>query len=113
MNSKVLVIPMDINRTLVFNKEDLAKPIDDPKYSAKLYNKNYENNLLVAVRRRMISISCNFVNLPDDVVDIFDDNRELLNKISSECDDISKGNKDNNRGKGLRPDELSKLLRFS
>ena len=113
MNSKVLVIPMDINRTLVFNKEDFAKSINDPKYSAKLYNKNYENNLLVAVRRRMISISCNFVNLPDDVVDIFDDNRELLNKISSECDDISKGNKDNNRGKGLRPDELSKLLRFS
>ena len=112
-NSKVLVIPMDINRTLVFNKDDFVKSINDPKYSAKLYNKNYENNLLVAVRRRMISISCNFVNLPDDVVDIFDDNRELLNKISSECDDISKGNKDNNRGKGLRPDELSKLLRFS
>ena len=112
-NGKVLVIPMDINRTLVFNKEDLAKSIDDPKYSAKLYNKNYENNLLVAVRRRIISISCNFVNLPDNAVDIFDNNRELLNMLASDCDDISTGNKDNNRGKGLRPDELSKLLRFS
>ena len=113
MNSKVLVIPMDINRTLVFNKEDLVKSIDDPKYSAKLYNKNYENNLLVAVRRRIISISCNFVSLPDNAVGVFDNNRELLNMLASNCDDISNGNKDNNRGKGLRPDELSKLLRFS
>lgn len=113
MNSKVLVIPMDINRTLVFNKEDLAKSIDDPKYSAKLYNKNYENNLLVAVRRRMISISCNFVSLPDNAVGIFDNNRELLNMLASNCDDISNGNEDINRNKGLRPDELSKLLRFS
>lgn len=113
MNSKVLVIPMDINRTLVFNKEDLAKSIDDPKYSAKLYNKNYENNLLVAVRRRMISISCNFVSLPDNAVGVFDNNRELLNMLASNCDDISNGNEDINRNKGLRPDELSKLLRFS
>ena len=113
MNSKVLVIPMDINRTLVFNKEDLVKSIDDPKYSAKLYNKNYENNLLVAVRRRMISISCNFVSLPDNSVGIFDNNRELLNMLASNCDDISNGNEDINRNKGLRPDELSKLLRFS
>lgn len=113
MNSKVLVIPMDINRTLVFNKEDLAKSIDDPKYSAKLYNKNYENNLLVAVRRRIISISCNFVSLPDNAVGIFDNNRELLNMLASNCDDISNGNEDINRNKGLRPDELSKLLRFS
>lgn len=113
MNSKVLVIPMDINRTLVFNKEDLVKSIDDPKYSAKLYNKNYENNLLVAVRRRMISISCNFVSLPDNAVGVFDNNRELLNILASNCDDISNGNEDINRNKGLRPDELSKLLRFS
>ena len=113
MNSKVLVIPMDINRTLVFNKEDLVKSIDDPKYSAKLYNKNYENNLLVAVRRRIISISCNFVSLPDNAVGIFDNNRELLNMLASNCDDISNGNEDINRNKGLRPDELSKLLRFS
>ena len=113
MNSKVLVIPMDINRTLVFNKEDLVKSINDPKYSAKLYNKNYENNLLVAVRRRMISISCNFVSLPDNSVGIFDNNRELLNMLASNCDDISNGNEDINRNKGLRPDELSKLLRFS
>ena len=113
MNSKVLVIPMDINRTLVFNKEDLVKSIDDPKYSAKLYNKNYENNLLVAVRRRIISISCNFVSLPDNSVGIFDNNRELLNMLASNCDDISNGNEDINRNKGLRPDELSKLLRFS
>ena len=113
MNSKVLVIPMDINRTLVFNKEDLAKSIDDPKYSAKLYNKNYENNLLVAVRRRMISISCNFVSLPDNAIGVFDNNRELLNMLASNCDDISNGNEDINRNKGLRPDELSKLLRFS
>lgn len=112
-NSKVLVIPMDINRTLVFNKEDFAKSINDPKYSAKLYNKNYENNLLVAVRRRMISISCNFVSLPDNDVGIFDNNRELLNMLASNCDDISNGNEDINRNKGLRPDELSKLLRFS
>lgn len=113
MNSKVLVIPMDINRTLVFNKEDFVKSINDPKYSAKLYNKNYENNLLVAVRRRMISISCNFVSLPDNAVGIFDNNRELLNMLASNCDDISNGNEDINRNKGLRPDELSKLLRFS
>ena len=113
MNSKVLVIPMDINRTLVFNKEDLAKSIDDPKYSAKLYNKNYENNLLVAVRRRIISISCNFVSLPDNAVGVFDNNRELLNMLASNCDDISNGNEDINRNKGLRPDELNKLLRFS
>ena len=113
MNSKVLVIPMDINRTLVFNKEDLVKSIDDPKYSAKLYNKNYENNLLVAVRRRMISISCNFVSLPDNAIGVFDNNRELLNMLASNCDDISNGNEDINRNKGLRPDELSKLLRFS
>ena len=113
MNSKVLVIPMDINRTLVFNKEDLVKSIDDPKYSAKLYNKNYENNLLVAVRRRIISISCNFVSLPDNAIGVFDNNRELLNMLASNCDDISNGNEDINRNKGLRPDELSKLLRFS
>lgn len=113
MNSKVLVIPMDINRTLVFNKDDFVKSINDPKYSAKLYNKNYENNLLVAVRRRMISISCNFVSLPDNSVGIFDNNRELLNMLASNCDDISNGNEDINRNKGLRPDELSKLLRFS
>ena len=113
MNSKVLVIPMDINRTLVFNKEDFVKSINDPKYSAKLYNKNYENNLLVAVRRRIISISCNFVSLPDNSVGIFDNNRELLNMLASNCDDISNGNEDINRNKGLRPDELSKLLRFS
>ena len=112
-NSKVLVIPMDINRTLVFNKEDFAKSINDPKYSAKLYNKNYENNLLVAVRRRIISISCNFVSLPDNAIGVFDNNRELLNMLASNCDDISNGNEDINRNKGLRPDELSKLLRFS
>lgn len=112
-DSSVLVIPIDVNRTLIFDKDDFVKSIDDPKYSAKLYNKNYENNLLVVVRGKMISISSNFVNLPDEAVDIFDNNKEVINMLASNCDDISNGNKDTTRLKGLSPDELSKLLRFN